>query len=69
MEYDASLLSLVIVLIAAFFTPVLLHRFRLAFMPVVIAEILIGLIIGKSGLNLVHDGMWLDTLSTLGFLF
>lgn len=69
MEYDASLLSLVIVLIAAFFTPVLLHRFRLAFMPVVIAEILIGLIIGKSGLNLVHDGMWLETLSTLGFIF
>ena len=28
-----------------------------------------GLIIGKSGLNLVETDMWLETLSTLGFIF
>ncbi|MBS4193663.1 monovalent cation:proton antiporter family protein [Lederbergia citri] len=69
MEQDSSLLSLVIVLVVAFITPFLLHRFRLTFLPVVIAEIIMGLIIGKSGLNLVHDGSWLNTLSTLGFIF
>lgn len=69
MEYESSLVSLVIVLLVAFITPLLLHRFRLAFMPVVIAEIIMGLIIGKSGFNIIEDGMWLNTLSTLGFIF
>ncbi|MBS4207947.1 monovalent cation:proton antiporter family protein [Bacillus sp. FJAT-50079] len=69
MESDSSLLSLVIVLLAAFLTPLILHRFRLAFLPVVIAEIIMGLIIGKSGLNIIEPGMWLNTLSTLGFIF
>lgn len=69
MESESSLLSLVIVLLVAFFTPLLLHRFRLFFIPVVVAEIIMGLIIGKSGLNLIHHDMWLDTLSTLGFIF
>lgn len=61
--------SLVIVLVAAFLTPILLHRFRLTFIPVVVAEIIMGLIIGKSGLNLVEQDVWLATLSTLGFIF
>ena len=69
MEHEPSLISLVIVLVAAFLTPLLLHRFRLAFIPVVIAEIVMGLIIGKSGLDVIEHGMWLDTLSTLGFIF
>ncbi|MBS4177388.1 monovalent cation:proton antiporter family protein [Lederbergia citrea] len=69
MEHESSLISLVIVLIVAFITPLVLHRFRLTFMPVVIAEIIMGLIIGKSGLNLIHEGSWLTTLSTLGFIF
>lgn len=69
MGEESSLLSLVIVLLAAFFTPLLLHRFRLYFIPVVVAEILIGLVLGKSGLNLIQHGMWLDTLSVLGFIF
>ncbi|MFS0655744.1 monovalent cation:proton antiporter family protein [Bacillus sp. 179-C3.3 HS] len=64
-----SVSSLVVVIIVAFFTPILLHRFKLT-IPVVVAEILMGLIIGKSGLQLVveHDA-WLDTLSMLGFIF
>ncbi|MEC1261513.1 monovalent cation:proton antiporter family protein [Bacillus swezeyi] len=64
-----SVSSLVVVLIFAFLTPILLHRFRLS-IPVVVAEIIMGLIIGKSGLNLVtaHD-TWLETLSMLGFIF
>src|SRR5690606_26526890 len=69
MESESSLLSLVIVLLVAFFTPLLLHRFRLSFIPVVVAEIIMGLIIGKSGFNVIQHDMWLDTLSTLGFIF
>lgn len=35
----------------------------------VVAEIIMGLVIGKSGFNVVHEDMWLSTLSTLGFIF
>lgn len=69
MEQHSSITSLLIVIVAAFFTPLLLHRFRLQVIPVVVAEIVIGIIIGKTGLNVVKHDTWLDTLSTLGFLF
>ncbi|GAM16598.1 monovalent cation:proton antiporter family protein [Mesobacillus selenatarsenatis] len=69
MEHHASITSLVIVIIVAFLTPILLHRLKLNFIPVVVAEIIMGLIIGKSGFNIVHEDAWLGTLSTLGFLF
>jgi monovalent cation:H+ antiporter-2, CPA2 family len=69
MEQHASVISLFIVIIFAFLTPIIQHRLKLTIIPVVVAEILIGLIIGKSGFNLVHEDMWLETLSTLGFIF
>lgn len=68
-ETHASVSSLVIVIVAAFLTPIILHRFKLNVIPVVVAEILVGLIIGESGFNLVHPDMWLETLSLLGFIF
>src|SRR2546429_8369245 len=49
MDQHASVISLLIVVTAAFVTPIILHRLKLAFIPVVVAEILMGLIIGKSG--------------------
>ncbi|MDF2903024.1 MAG: Na+/H+ antiporter-like protein [Bacillus sp. (in: firmicutes)] len=69
MENQASFISLFIVIIFAFLTPIMQHRLKLTIIPVVVAEILIGLIIGKSGFNIVHEDMWLETLSTLGFIF
>lgn len=69
MEHGASVTSLVIVIIAAFITPILLHRFKLNFIPVVVAEIIVGLIIGQSGFDIVEHGSWLEILSTLGFIF
>ncbi|KOO50336.1 monovalent cation:proton antiporter family protein [Priestia koreensis] len=69
MNHDASITSLVIVVIAAFLTPILLHRFKLRILPVVVAEIIMGLIIGKSGLDIVKPDMWIETLSSLGFIF
>jgi len=69
MEQSTSFISLVIVVVMAFLTPILLHRLRLNVIPVVVAEIIIGLIIGKSGLNIVHEEQWLSTLSSLGFIF
>lgn len=53
----ASLSSLVIVIVAAFLPPLLLHRFRLRMIPVVVAEIIAGIIIGKTGFNIVEQDM------------
>lgn len=69
MEHGASVASLVIVLIVAFLTPLLLHKFKLTVIPVVVAEIIMGLVIGKSGFDIVHQDTWLETLSMLGFIF
>ncbi|MFD1017880.1 monovalent cation:proton antiporter family protein [Thalassobacillus hwangdonensis] len=69
MEHGASVTSLVIVILAAFITPILLHRFKLKAIPVVVAEIIVGLIIGKSGFDIVESSDWLEILSTLGFIF
>ncbi|MBV7508497.1 monovalent cation:proton antiporter family protein [Bacillus sp. sid0103] len=69
MEQHVSIISLLIVVTMAFLTPILLHRFKLNYIPVVVAEIIMGLFIGKSGFDLVHGDIWLSTLSTLGFIF
>ncbi|WP_186575740.1 monovalent cation:proton antiporter family protein [Aquibacillus kalidii] len=69
MAHGESISSLVIVILAAFITPILMHRLRLKMIPVVVAEIIVGLIIGHSGFNIVDESTWLETLSTLGFIF
>lgn len=69
MEEHASVTSLVIVVTIAFLIPVILHRLKLQIIPVVVAEILVGILIGKSGFNIVHNDIWLETLSLLGFIF
>lgn len=69
MEQNVSVISLLIVVTMAFITPIFLHRFKLNFIPVVVAEIIMGLVIGKSGFDVVHKDIWLSTLSTLGFIF
>ena len=69
MDHGASLTSLVVVIIAAFLTPIVLHKLKLNIIPVVVAEIIVGFIIGKSGFDIVQPSAWLDILSTLGFIF
>ena len=62
-------LSLVIVVVAAFLTPIIVNRLNINFLPVVVAEILMGIIIGHSFLNLVERDSVLNIFSTLGFIF
>ncbi|MGG5253252.1 monovalent cation:proton antiporter family protein [Neobacillus sp. SM06] len=69
MQQHASVISLLIVVTTAFLTPIILHRLKLNYIPVVVAEIIMGLIIGKSGFDLVQKDIWIQTLSTLGFIF
>lgn len=69
MGNHAELLSLVIVVLCAFLTPIILNRLRINFLPVVVAEILMGIIVGKSLFNWVERTDMLNMLSTLGFIF
>ncbi|UAC48018.1 monovalent cation:proton antiporter family protein [Bacillus aquiflavi] len=69
MEQTTSLMSLMIVVGIAFLIPILLHHLKLRALPVVVAEIVAGLIIGKSGFNIVTDDPWLNLLSLLGFIY
>ncbi|KAF3479392.1 cation:proton antiporter, partial [Listeria monocytogenes] len=58
-----------IVVLAAFLTPIIVNRLNINFLPVVVAEILMGIVIGNSFLNIVERDSILNILSTLGFIF
>lgn len=69
MEHHTSVLSLMVIVAIAFFVPLLLQRFKLKALPVVVAEIIAGIFVGKSGFNIIEPDIWLQVLSTLGFIF
>ena len=62
-------LSLVVVTLAIFATPMLLSRFKISVLPTSVAEVIVGIILGQSGLHLVKMNTVLDYLSTLGVIF
>lgn len=64
-----DLTSLLLVVGLAFLVPVLLQYFKLRVIPVVVAEIFVGLLIGSSGFNLIEPEGWVSQLSTLGLIF
>ena len=68
MEHHTSVLSLMVIVAIAFSFP-LLQRFKLKALPVVVAEIIAGIFVGKSGFNIIEPDIWLQVLSTLGFIF
>lgn len=68
MEHQ-SFVSLMVVVGMAFFVPIVLHQLKLKMIPVVVAEILTGVVIGKSGFDIIHQDQWLSLLSTLGFIY
>lgn len=65
---EQSFIPLLLVVVLAFLVPVLISRFRR--IPVVVGEILAGIIIGPSLLGLVHgDEPILELLAEIGFAF
>ena len=66
----SSFLPLLVVIALAAFVPLLLGRFRGLTLPIMVGEILGGMIVGKSGLNWVpqHDPA-LELLAEFGFVF
>jgi trk system potassium uptake protein TrkA len=69
MEESHSFVPLLLVIVLAFVVPLLLSRFKRLSIPVVVGEILAGVIVGDSGLGLIgHDPM-LEILALLGFAY
>ncbi len=70
MEAHRSFNSLLIVVFLAFIVPLALLRFRRLRLPIVVGEILAGIVIGGSGFKLVNpDDPLLQLLSEFGFVF
>ena len=69
MEETQSFVPLLIVVALALVVPVILTRFKHLRLPVVVGEILAGIIIGDSGLGLVGHEPMLEMLALLGFAF
>ncbi|MFT5874504.1 MAG: trk system potassium uptake protein TrkA [Clostridium sp.] len=61
--------SLLIISIFAFITPLIINSIKRVKIPFVVGEILVGIIIGKSFLNLVHDDIWISFISELGLAY
>lgn len=59
-------LSLLVVMVAALVTPLLMARFKISFIPTAVAEIIVGIILGQTGFDLVHTNADLTLLSSLG---
>jgi Kef-type K+ transport system membrane component KefB/Trk K+ transport system NAD-binding subunit len=67
MHETFNFFPLLLVIGLAFIIPLLLSRFKTV--PVVVGEIIAGIIIGKSGLNLVHSEITLELIAEIGFAF
>jgi CPA2 family monovalent cation:H+ antiporter-2 len=69
MSHEFPFLSLLLITGLAAFVPLLASRFRRLHMPIVVGEILVGIIVGRSGLNLIEPSPALDFLATFGFTY
>lgn len=61
-------LSMFIVMLAALLIPILMARFRITSVPTAVAEIVAGILLGKSGLGIVGQSMDMTLLSSLGVI-
>ncbi|MEN8906804.1 MAG: cation:proton antiporter, partial [Clostridiales bacterium] len=69
MENNLSFNSLFIISILAFVIPIFVNKLKSLRVPVVVAEIFAGILVGKTGFNLIHDDLWLEFLSLFGFAY
>jgi len=61
--------SFLILSVLAFLTPILIYSIRKIRIPYVVGEILIGIIIGKSFLNIIENDPWIHFLGNLGLAY
>ncbi|UCC18885.1 MAG: cation:proton antiporter [Promethearchaeota archaeon] len=71
MAFDTiEALPLLIVIFFAFIIPIIISKIKRVSIPVVVGELIVGLVIGASGFNIIpHNDPWLEFLRFLGFAF
>lgn len=69
MHFEVNFLSLALISLVAFLTPLIVSRVKFISIPEVIVQILAGFVLGKSGLDLIKASEPINFLSTLGFAF
>ncbi len=69
MAEEISFIPLLVVIGLAFLVPLMLSRVKGLVIPIVVGEIIAGMVIGKSGLRLVEDNFLLEVLAILGFAY
>ena len=67
MEHNSPFVTLLLITLLALIVPFLANRIKIVTIPIVVGEILAGIIIGKSGFNLVEPTPTLNFLSEFGF--
>jgi Kef-type K+ transport system membrane component KefB/Trk K+ transport system NAD-binding subunit len=69
MHTEFPFLSLLLITGLAACVPLLASQFRRLHIPIVVGEILVGVVIGKSGLNLIEPSPALEFLAVFGFTY
>lgn len=69
METNVNFYSLLIITGLAFILPLLVSQIKRIKIPVVIAEIAAGVIVGKSGFDIIQNDLWIEFLSLFGFAY
>ena len=68
-QHGISVVPLLIVAGLAFGVPILLGHFKRFPLPVVVGEIILGMVVGRSGFDLIRYDSWLQFLAEFGFAF
>lgn len=69
MHADIHFYSLLFIAGLAFILPLLINKLKVIRMPIVVAEILAGILFGKSGFDLITNDLWITFLTQLGFAY
>ena len=69
MEHSNEFVVLLLIAVLAVAIPVIVNRFKKIRLPIVVAEIIAGIVIGQSGFNLIQPSTTLSFLTEFGFIF
>ena len=70
MENHDAFQSLLLLTLLALAVPLIVRQIRrLVRLPIVVGEIIAGIVVGQSGFNLVHETPVLSFLADFGFIF
>ena len=69
MGKETALESILILCVTACLIPLVVHKLRGLKLPVPVAEIVTGIVLGKSGLNLIRMAPGIELLALLGFAY